>query len=307
MAPPPPMRPMMAPDAGKSIRLGNLDKRVTEDLLWELFVQAGPVMSVVLPKVHTGFAMVEFQSMIDAVYAMVVMNNVALFGKPMDVYHHYKEQYLLEEQEQMRQKQHKFYQAPQHMMKKSMNPDPSLLKKSMTPEQASSFGLAEASSCSDSEPTDDEDDEGKLRDNEPPLEEEPIELPSWMVQRSDGSFAPVPRVQDKYTVRIAPSLDQEPMAIPPPPPPRPPTVSRPGVLSQPAIRTPLGLPPPPPIPGGIMRVTTPMTPPPYSSSSMRYVTPPATPARPGMRNGGLPTPPPPPSANRYPRSYGSQY
>jgi splicing factor 3B subunit 4 len=326
------MPPLVTSDSGRTIRLGNLDEKVTEDLLWELFVQAGPVMSVVVPQEHKGVAMIEFKSMIDAVYAMVIMNNVPLFGKPIDVYHQYKEQYLLEEQEQMKN-QHKFFQAPQNMMKKALNPDPTLLKKTLTPEQATSLGLVESSSSSDdSDPyehdedddeddddEDDDDEDGAPRSNDEPLvEEESFELPSWMTRQSDGSFSPVPRTQDKYKVPIAPEKDDlpapKPLAIPPPPPPKPPTMRSNRSVVRPAYRTATSLPPPPPpSSGGIMRThLTPPAPARYGNqNAMRFVAPPSTPAG---RNGtirvvspvALPPPPPPPSVNRQPK-FGARY
>jgi splicing factor 3B subunit 4 len=68
--------------------VGNLDEAVTEDLLWELFVQAGPVVSVHLPKdavtaAPKGFGFVEFRSESDVDYAIKTMNMVKLFGKPL--------------------------------------------------------------------------------------------------------------------------------------------------------------------------------------------------------------------------------
>ena len=54
---------------------GNLDEAVTEELLWELMLQVGPVASVFMPKdkvlgTHQGFGFVEFRTEQDAEYAM---------------------------------------------------------------------------------------------------------------------------------------------------------------------------------------------------------------------------------------------
>jgi splicing factor 3B subunit 4 len=78
--------------------VGNLDAQVTEELLWELFTQAGPVASVYLPKdrvtgAHQGYGFVEFrggapgsgQGSDDAEYASRVLNMVRLHGKPLRV------------------------------------------------------------------------------------------------------------------------------------------------------------------------------------------------------------------------------
>lgn len=70
--------------------VGNLDPQVTEELLWELFVQAGPVVNVYVPKdrvtnLHQGYGFVEFRSEEDADYAIKVLNMIKLYGKPIRV------------------------------------------------------------------------------------------------------------------------------------------------------------------------------------------------------------------------------
>lgn len=71
-----------------TIYVGNVDQKIDEDLLWEVFINAGPLQSVHLPKdritsQHQGFAFVEFKNEEDADYAVKVMNMVKLFGKPI--------------------------------------------------------------------------------------------------------------------------------------------------------------------------------------------------------------------------------
>ncbi|KAJ1669621.1 Spliceosome-associated protein 49 [Coemansia sp. RSA 25] len=73
-----------------SVYIGNLDDRVTDELIWELMVQAGPVVNVHLPKDRVtqstqGYGFCEFQTSEDADYAVKVMNMVKLYGKPMRV------------------------------------------------------------------------------------------------------------------------------------------------------------------------------------------------------------------------------
>lgn len=68
-----------------TIYVGNIDERVTEPLLWELFLQAAPVVNVHLPKdrvtqAHQGFGFVEFVSSEDATYGAKIMNMVKLYG-----------------------------------------------------------------------------------------------------------------------------------------------------------------------------------------------------------------------------------
>ncbi|KAJ8770762.1 hypothetical protein K2173_021409 [Erythroxylum novogranatense] len=64
--------------------------QVAEELLWELFVQAGPVVNVYVPKdrvtnLHQGYGFVEFRSEEDADYAIKVLNMIKLYGKPIRV------------------------------------------------------------------------------------------------------------------------------------------------------------------------------------------------------------------------------
>jgi len=73
-----------------TVYVGNLDDRATDALIWELFLQAGPVgtfigsgfnevVSVSMPKdrvlqSHQGFGFVEFATEADADYACQIMN-----------------------------------------------------------------------------------------------------------------------------------------------------------------------------------------------------------------------------------------
>eukprot|EP00095_Tigriopus_kingsejongensis_P004641 maker-scaffold29_size597861-snap-gene-0.9 protein:Tk04641 transcript:maker-scaffold29_size597861-snap-gene-0.9-mRNA-1 annotation:"hypothetical protein DAPPUDRAFT_40110" len=73
-----------------TIYVGGLDEKVTESLVWELFVQAGPVVNVHMPKdrvtlMHQGYGFVEFLSEDDADYAIKIMNMIKLYGKPIRV------------------------------------------------------------------------------------------------------------------------------------------------------------------------------------------------------------------------------
>jgi len=73
-----------------TIYVGGLDEKVNEALLWELFVQAGPVMNVHMPKdrvttQHQGYGFVEFLGEDDADYSIKIMNMIKLYGKPIRV------------------------------------------------------------------------------------------------------------------------------------------------------------------------------------------------------------------------------
>eukprot|EP00096_Caligus_rogercresseyi_P007859 TRINITY_DN2598_c0_g1_i1.p1 TRINITY_DN2598_c0_g1~~TRINITY_DN2598_c0_g1_i1.p1 ORF type:complete len:320 (-),score=130.56 TRINITY_DN2598_c0_g1_i1:450-1409(-) len=73
-----------------TIYVGGLDEKVSDSLLWELFVQAGPVVNVHTPKdrvtmMHQGYGFVEFLTEEDADYSIKIMNMIKLYGKPIRV------------------------------------------------------------------------------------------------------------------------------------------------------------------------------------------------------------------------------
>uniref|UniRef100_A0A8D8LAR1 Splicing factor 3B subunit 4 n=1 Tax=Cacopsylla melanoneura TaxID=428564 RepID=A0A8D8LAR1_9HEMI len=73
-----------------TIYVGGLDDKVTETLMWELFVQSGPVVNVHMPKdrvtqTHQGYGFIEFMGEEDADYAIKIMNMIKLYGKPIRV------------------------------------------------------------------------------------------------------------------------------------------------------------------------------------------------------------------------------
>ncbi|RKP02235.1 hypothetical protein CXG81DRAFT_6360, partial [Caulochytrium protostelioides] len=73
-----------------SVFVGNLDERVTDDLISELLTQAGPVVNVHLPKdritgQHQGYGFVEFASEQDAEYAIRIMSLIKLYGRPLRI------------------------------------------------------------------------------------------------------------------------------------------------------------------------------------------------------------------------------
>jgi splicing factor 3B subunit 4 len=73
-----------------TVYLGNLDERCSDALVWELMLQAGPVVNVHLPKdrismTHQGYGFCEFLTEEDAEYACKIMNQIKLWGKPIRV------------------------------------------------------------------------------------------------------------------------------------------------------------------------------------------------------------------------------
>merc|ERR1719482_1555149 len=70
--------------------VGNLDPKVDDELLWELFTQTGVVHSVHVPKdkitgTHQGYGFIEFKHEEDADYTIKILNMIKLFGKPIRV------------------------------------------------------------------------------------------------------------------------------------------------------------------------------------------------------------------------------
>lgn len=73
-----------------TVYVGDLDLRVSEAILWELFLQAGPISSVYIPrdkltKDHSGYGFVEFQYERDTDYAQKILTGVRLYGRPIRI------------------------------------------------------------------------------------------------------------------------------------------------------------------------------------------------------------------------------
>uniref|UniRef100_T1J6P2 RRM domain-containing protein n=1 Tax=Strigamia maritima TaxID=126957 RepID=T1J6P2_STRMM len=71
----------------KTLWCGNLSPNVTEDLLFELFLQAGPLEKVTLPKDKDGkirsYAFIMFKHSISVAYATDLLNGISLLGRPL--------------------------------------------------------------------------------------------------------------------------------------------------------------------------------------------------------------------------------
>lgn len=75
-------------DAG--IYVGNLDEQISEEILYELFIQVAPVKTLNIPRdrvtqTHQGYGFLEFMNVEDAEYASNMMNGLTLFGKKIRV------------------------------------------------------------------------------------------------------------------------------------------------------------------------------------------------------------------------------
>ncbi|NWT03911.1 RBM7 protein, partial [Mionectes macconnelli] len=78
-----------AAEADRTLFVGNLDPKVTEELIFELFHQAGPVITVKIPKDRDGrpkqFAFVHFKHEVSAPYGLQLLNGIKLYGRPMRI------------------------------------------------------------------------------------------------------------------------------------------------------------------------------------------------------------------------------
>ena len=73
-----------------TVYVGNLETNCTEEILLELFVQVGRVKSVYIPKdkvtqTHNGYGFIEFLDVVDADYAITILNMIKLYGRPLKV------------------------------------------------------------------------------------------------------------------------------------------------------------------------------------------------------------------------------
>ncbi|POI22850.1 hypothetical protein CIB84_013403, partial [Bambusicola thoracicus] len=78
-----------AAEADRTLFVGNLDPKVTEELIFELFHQAGPVIKVKIPKDKDGkqkqFAFVSFKHEESVPYGMNLLNGIKLYGRPINI------------------------------------------------------------------------------------------------------------------------------------------------------------------------------------------------------------------------------
>ncbi|XP_032565411.1 RNA-binding protein 7 [Chiroxiphia lanceolata] len=78
-----------AAEANRTLFVGNLDPKVTEEIIFELFHQAGPVITVKIPKDRDGrpkqFAFVNFKHEVSVPYGLQLLNGIKLYGRPMRI------------------------------------------------------------------------------------------------------------------------------------------------------------------------------------------------------------------------------
>uniref|UniRef100_A0A4X2JT76 Splicing regulator RBM11 n=1 Tax=Vombatus ursinus TaxID=29139 RepID=A0A4X2JT76_VOMUR len=75
--------------ADRTVFVGNLETRVREEILYELFLQAGPLTKVTICKDKEGrpkpFGFVCFKHQESVSYAIALLNGIRLYGRPINV------------------------------------------------------------------------------------------------------------------------------------------------------------------------------------------------------------------------------
>ncbi|XP_050484513.1 splicing regulator RBM11 [Bombus huntii] len=75
----------------KTLWCGNLSDKVTEEILYELFLQAGPVQNVTIPKDRNGkqrpFGFVTYKHVNSVLYALELFNGTSLFNRILNISH----------------------------------------------------------------------------------------------------------------------------------------------------------------------------------------------------------------------------
>lgn len=79
----------IADEADRTLFVGNLDPQVTEELLFELFLQAGPLIKVKIPRDNDGnskmFAFVNFKHEVSVPYCMELLSGIRLYGRQLNI------------------------------------------------------------------------------------------------------------------------------------------------------------------------------------------------------------------------------
>ncbi|XP_014802906.1 PREDICTED: splicing regulator RBM11 isoform X1 [Calidris pugnax] len=81
--------PGRSEEADRTLFVGNLESRVREEILYELFLQAGPLTKVTICKDKEGkpksFGFVCFKHKESVPYAIALLNGIRLYGRPIKV------------------------------------------------------------------------------------------------------------------------------------------------------------------------------------------------------------------------------
>ncbi|XP_063161556.1 splicing regulator RBM11 [Candoia aspera] len=89
-----------ADEPDRTLFVGNLESRVQEEILYELFLQAGPVSKVTICKDKDGkpktFGFVCFKHTESVPYAIALLNGIRLYGRPIKVQYRFGSTHCLE-------------------------------------------------------------------------------------------------------------------------------------------------------------------------------------------------------------------
>ncbi|XP_019380681.1 PREDICTED: splicing regulator RBM11 isoform X1 [Gavialis gangeticus] len=89
--------PGRAGEADRTLFVGNLEGRVREEILYELFLQAGPLTKVTICKDKEGkpksFGFVCFKHTESVPYAIALLNGIRLYGRPIKVQYRFGSSY----------------------------------------------------------------------------------------------------------------------------------------------------------------------------------------------------------------------
>ena len=82
--------PLFERNQEATVYVGNLEPRVNEEIIWELFLQVGQIMNVHIPRdkvtnEHQSYGFVEFKAEEDADYSIKILHMVKLFNKTIKV------------------------------------------------------------------------------------------------------------------------------------------------------------------------------------------------------------------------------
>uniref|UniRef100_A0A8D0B5A7 Splicing regulator RBM11 n=1 Tax=Salvator merianae TaxID=96440 RepID=A0A8D0B5A7_SALMN len=92
--------PTRTDETDRTLFVGNLESRVREEILYELFLQAGPVTKVTVCKDKDGkpktFGFVCFKHTESVPYAIALLNGIRLYGRPIKVQYRFGSSYCPE-------------------------------------------------------------------------------------------------------------------------------------------------------------------------------------------------------------------
>ncbi|XP_053312791.1 splicing regulator RBM11 [Spea bombifrons] len=103
-------------EADRTLFVGNLDCSVKEDILYELFLQAGPLTKVNIARDKEGnlksFGFVCFKHTESVPYAIALLNGIRLYGRPINLQYRFGSSYSTESTNQLQGSDNGFTALP---------------------------------------------------------------------------------------------------------------------------------------------------------------------------------------------------